>query len=642
MRLAAALIFCAALLPAELARVEILERAPVLEGRPAGAAGAYERIKARAHFTLDPRPPANREIRGLGLAPVNARGRVEFTADLYLLKPVEAARGNGTALVEVPNRGGKGMLARFQYARGSRDPRTAEEFGDLWLMRQGFTLVWLGWQWDTPEGADLLRLEAPVAARSGAPITGIVRAEFIPEKGGTVMPLSDRGHRAYPALPGAPATLTVRRAVEGPRRTIPASEWRFDASRTAVEMKAGFEPGLMYELVYRAKDPRVAGVSLAAFRDLASYLKREEAWGIRRAMAFGISQSGRFLRTFLYYGFNAGEDGRPAYEALWADVAGAGRGSFNHRFAQASRDGYAYFNTLYPTDLFPFTDLAQTDPATGRRDGLLERTPAAMRPKVVYTNGSAEYWSRAAALIHSTPDGRADAPLPDQVRIYTLSGAQHGPGSWPPGRAPGAQNLANPLDHRPFQRAVLAALHAWVRDGVEPPESVYPRLARGELTGRAGLKFPAPEGVTAPARPKATHPMDFGPRFVTEGVVTVEPPRLGAAYALLIPQAGADGIDLGGIRLPEVAEPLGMYTGWNLRAPETGASDELAGLAGSFFPFPAAEIRKRYRGREEYVEKVSAAAEALERRRFLLPEDRARVREQAGRAWDWAMEQGGR
>lgn len=633
-------------LPAELTRVEVIERSAVLGGRELGPAGAYEQIVARAHFALDPRAAANREIRDLALAPVNAAGLVEFSADLHVLRPADAARANGTALIEVPNRGGKGMLARFQYARAAMIPRAAEEFGDLWLMREGFTLAWLGWQWDVPVGGTRLRLNAPIATRNGTPITGLVRSEFIPAKSTTRMPLSDRDHIAYPALKDAPVTLTSRRAVAGPRHVIPASAWRFNEDRTAIEMTSGFEAGMIYEAVYYSQDPRVAGVSLAAFRDLAAYLKYDAPESsplagqprlVKRAIAFGISQSGRFLRTLLYYGFNADEKGRRAYDALWADVAGAGRGSFNHRFAQASRDGYAYFNTLYPTDLFPFTDSVQTDPRTGVRDGLQMRTPPNALPKLVYTNGSAEYWSRAAALIHTTVDGRADAPVPDNVRIYTLSGAQHGPGSWPP-RPAGTQHLQNPLDHRPYQRAVLAAVQAWVKDGVDPPASVYPRLERGELTPRAGLRFPAPPGVTVPPRPKLTHRMDFGPDFATLGIITKEPPALGEPYPLLVPQAGAEGIDAGGIRLPEVAEPLGIYTGWNPRAAATGAPDELAGLSGSFLPFSAAKIRARYRSREAYVEKVSAAAALLEKQRFLLPADRDRLREQAGRAWDWAVE----
>ncbi len=642
-RLPFVLLLLASALSAAVSRVEIQERSPVLDGRDFGPAGAYERVLARVHFEIDPKSPANREIRDLAFAPLNPRGLVEFSADLYLLKPVDPARANGTLLIEVPNRGGKGMLNRFQYAQSSLDPRTAAHFGeDPWLMRDGFTLAWLGWQWDVPGREGLLRLHAPIATRGGQPITGLVRAEFIPSATVSEMPLGDRDHLAYPALPGSPATLFARTAVDGPRREIPASAWRFNTARTAIIMDAGFEPGVIYEAVYTARDPRIAGLGLAAFRDLAAWLKYDapsssplagESRLVRRAIAFGISQSGRFLRTFLHYGFNASEQGRPAFDALWADVAGAGRGSFNHRFAQASRDGYAYFNTLYPTDLFPFTDLSHTDPATGLRDGLLERTPPALRPKIVYTHGSAEYWSRAAALIHTTPDGRADAPIAPNVRIYALSGAQHGPGSWPPKRS-GTQYLVNPLDHRPLQRAILAALHQWVRFGIEPPASVYPRIDRHELVPRAALQFPAPGGIQAPPRPKLTHPMDFGPDFRSHGVISIEPPALASPYPLLVPQAAPDGIDAGGIRLPEILEPLGIYTGWNLRAPETGSPGELAGLSGSFFPWTPAQIRARYATREDYLDKIDRAAALLEHRRFLLPADRARLRERAANAWD--------
>jgi hypothetical protein len=128
--------------------------------------------------------------------------------------------------------------------------------------------------------------------------------------------------------------------------------------------------------------------------------------------------------------------------------------------------------------------------------------------------------------------------------------------------------------------------------------------------------------------------MDFGPDFRSHGVISIEPPALASPYPLLVPQAAPDGIDAGGIRLPEILEPLGIYTGWNLRARNSGSPGELAGLSGSFFPFSPAHIRSRYPGRDHYLACIDQAAALLEHRRFLLPADRARLRERAAIAWD--------
>ena len=204
-------------------------------------------------------------------------------------------------------------------------------------------------------------------------------------------------------------------------------------------MAAGFEPKKIYEVVYRSQDPPVVGVGLAAVRDTISKMKYGAAselglaqGALTRAIAFGISQSGRFLRTYLYYGFNEDESHRKVFDGVMAHVAGAGRGSFNHRFAQPSRDGHPYLNFFYPTDIFPFTDISQRDPETGVQDGLLTHgTKPQFQPRVFYTNSSYEYWGRAASLFHTTIDGLEDAPLPANVRAYLLAAGQHGVGGLP-------------------------------------------------------------------------------------------------------------------------------------------------------------------------------------------------------------------
>lgn len=640
------LLLCLPILPAPayVTRVEIQERSAVLDGR-AFATGAYERVTGRAWFALDPAKPQNRAIHGLSLAPRNQQGLVEFSADFYLLQPADPKRSNGTLLLEIPNRGGKEMLARFMYAKPSPDPRSTEDFGDLWLLDQGFTLLWVGWQWDVPPaGAKLLRLFPPVIPNTAGP----VRSEFIPAARTTLMPLADRAHAAYPALP-APATLSARDSVLARRRRIAPSQWKFTADRTAVELPSGFEPGRIYELVYQAAEPRLQGAGLASVRDFTAYLKHPPAAGafpapspaVRHTIAFGISQSGRFLRTLLYLGMNEDEMGRIVFDGVWADVAGAGRGSFNHLFAQPSRDGYAHFNTLYPTDIFPFSDTPQPAPGSDENDGLLLRLRPAMVPKIFYTNGSWEYWNRCAALIHTSSAGDIDVPLHPNSRYYFVAGSQHGPGHLP-STSPSALYPLNPNDTRPLQRALLAALHEWVRDGRLPPPSKFPTLADEELVPRARIRWPKTTGAALPEFPKQAYLLDYGEDFPARGIVSIEPPRVLARFPVLLPQVDADGIDLGGIRLPAVAVPLGTFTGWNLRHPSTGAPRQMAPLSGSFFAFPPAGIERRYTNKERYLGLIGASAEDLIRRRFLLPADRGRIRAHAAGLWDFVARNGKR
>lgn len=623
------------LLTAEVTRIHVADRTDVLDGRSLGPAGAYERVVAKVRFALDPRLSANRIIHDLDLAPKNAQGKVEFSADLYVLKPRDPAQGNGVLLFEVSNRGGKGLLGRFNSASGSSDPTTAEEFGDLWLMKQGYTLVWLGWQWDLPRTPGLLRLDAPIVKG----IKGPVRAEFIPNQVDKVMPLGDRNHQAYPPVAGEPVTLTRRSEPEGKAGTIPPAAWRLSPDGQSIRMDAGFKPGVIYEAVYTAQDPRVQGTGMAAIRDLISFMKHQsdglsvlgdQPRFLRHAIAFGVSQSGRLLRTFLYNGMNADEKGRKVFDGVWADVAGGGRGSFNHRFAQASRDGQAFLNLHYQTDLYPFTDLAMEDPVTGRKDGLLSRLKPESVPKIFYTNGSHEYWGRAAALIHVTPDGRADAPPPPTTRIYFLAGTQHGSGRLPPVRQ-STRNLANPVDFRPIHRALLEALRAWVVRGVEPPESRYPRISKGELIPAATYKNPAGDH---PRRALAALRLNFGPEFETAGIVTIEPPEAGAPFPVLVPKPDTAGIDVGGIRMPEAAHPLGALTGWNFRAQAIGAPKEPAALIGSFLPMTPEAVKARHGQRDDYIERVTDAANALIRDRLLLMEDRQRAVARAGALYD--------
>jgi len=654
---------------AEVVRIEVTSRADLVGAQPFGAAGPYEKLSGRIHFAVDPSLPANRIVTDISKAPRNAAGTVEFSSDFFLIKPKQITRGNGAVLYEVSNRGGKGLLGFFNHATGSLDPATAADMGDGFLMKQGFTLLWVGWQFDPPQRPGLVRVYPPIATDDGKPIRGLVRSDFVVTEKEADHSLADRDHLAYPVLdPNDPGNvMTVRDSVDGPRRIVPRNQWSFAksdgatqvADRTRVALTGKFEPGKIYEVVYTAEQPPIVGLGPAAIRDVVSMMKYGSAdalsipsGSISRALAFGVSQSGRFLRKYLYDGFNRDERDRKVFDGVIAHVAGGGRGSFNHRFAQPSRDAHPYLNFFYPTDIFPFTDVAQKDPETGVTDGLLTHAGSPeLLPKIFYTNSEYEYWGRAASLIHTTVDGTADAPQMDNVRIYLLSAGQHGPGPFPPTQTIGQQKN-NPLDYRWAMKALLVAMDRWTADGTLPPPSRYPHIADGTLVPPDRLKFPKVPSVTTSTAVHKAYRADYGPRFATEGIVTVEPPKIGNAFPILVPQVDADGNGIAGIRMPELSVPLATYTGWNLFNARSGPVDALSSMQGSYIPLsrtsadrkrstdPRLSVEERYRDKDQYIGLVTKAALDLIDHGYLLSEDLAAVVKSAARHWDYAAASG--
>ncbi len=637
-------------LSAEVVGMRVLERSPVLNGAAFGETGSYERVIAQARFEVDPDAAANAAVADLKAAPRNAQGRVAFSADVFILKPSEPERGSGTILLEVSNRGGKGLL-RFNRAErpGSRDPRSAEDFGDGFLFKRGYTLVWVGWQFDLVEREGALRLEAPLARG----VEGWTRSHFSPSTPAASFSVAGRGHRPYPAadLAAPGAKLIVRDYPDGPGREIPRKRWRFLDAQT-VALDGGFAAGKTYDIVYRAKNPGIAGLGAAAIRDFVSLLKFGSErdlgeWGklhadLEHALAFGSSQSGRFLRAFLYEGFNADERGRRVFDGVWPHIAGAARGSFTHRFAQPTRQ-----DPYYTVEIFPFRDLPDRDARTAESGGILVRAEKdSVTPKVFYTLTSSEYWNRSASLLHTTLDGKADAPLAGSTRAYYFAGAQHGSGSVPPRVS---AQLAYPLNansYAPLLRALLVGLEEWVTKGREPPPSKYP--AAGELTELEGLRFPKLPGPGPPGRQRQAMRLDFGPEFRRKGIIAFQPPRVvGPPYPARLPRLDRDGNELGGIRLPAVAAPLATFTGWNRFRESVSAADHNPGNAGATIPFAWTKaerlkrgdarlsVEERYADREAYRRQAAAAARALVGEGYLLAEDAPIAAAHALALWDY-------
>ena len=610
---------------AEVTRVDVARRMDL------GASG-YEKIIGTIHFAIDPKDPRNRAVVDLDKAPINAAGRVEFSSDLYILRP-KAPRGNGAALVDVLNRGNKAVLNGFNRG-GSPDPATENDLGDRFLLRFGFTVVWVGWEFDLEDRPMTMRIHAPVASEHGT-ITGIVRATFTAGTKTNEFVVNDLSKYDAFDPDGSDRQLTVRGQMLGARgEAIPPSQWRV-AGHT-ITLDSGFEPGKTYEISYRAADPPIAGLGYVAIRDATAWLKHQpDALApVRYAYGYGSSQSGRFLRGFLYEGFNTDEHDRQVFDGVMAHIAGAARLSLNERWAKPTGLG------AFSATAFPFADANLRDPVSGAREGALDNARmGAHAPKVFYTNTPVEYWGtgRVAALVHTSPDGAADLTLRDDTRVYFIAGTQHSPSRFPPEITSG-QQIDNPIDYWWTMRALLLAMHKWVKEGTPPPPSLYPRLADRSLVPAASVTFPAIPGVGSP-------------RTLTAGVRAANPyltggGGAGAPLPLLVPAVDEDGNERAGIRLPDVAVPLATYTGWNFRKPAIGSPTELVSLLGSSIAFPLTRaardaakdprrsIEERYPSQEEYLKKVEQAADALVKAGYLLVDDEPRILQRSSDIWD--------
>lgn len=652
----------AAIAQAEAVRFEITRREPFAGGETFGTTGPYEVIAGRVYFEMDPKLRQNLAVVDLPLAARNDKGKVEFWADLFILAPADPAKGNGALLYDVNNRGNKLALGMFNYG-SNNNPTTREHAGDGFLMRNGFTVVWSGWDGELLPGDNRLRLMAPVAKSGEQPLTGKVRCEFIPSGGTKKMTATSwSNHGSYrPTENGRrEATLTVRPKTSATRVIVPQEKWTMLVSDVSsdsptqlpqieVEMPGGMEAGHIYELIYEAADPLVMGVCFTSVRDLIAAIKAGSGDGnplvkdgqpvIRRAHGFGVSQSGRFLREFLYWGFNEDEKGRQAFDGLIPHVAGGGLGSFNHRFAQPTRHSNQHDHHDYPPDRFPFSYGTQTDPLSGQTDGILLRSiESKTAPLVMHTQSAAEYWTRSGSLPHTDPLGVRDAKVPERVRFYSFGGTQHGPSGWPVSKGNG-QTLANPGDYKPFLRILLLALDRWAKDGTPPPPSAYPKISDGTLVDwrPAATGFPNIPGVKYPEVIQQPHWLDFGPRWQSQRIVDFQPPRVRGDYKVLAPRCGPDGNDLGCLLPAEVAVPVATYTGWNLRKAEAGAEGQLVSLTGSYIPFPKSKaereqsgdprqsVQERYGSLDEYVRQFAEACDKLRQGGYLLEEDATRL-----------------
>jgi hypothetical protein len=671
---------------------------PTFAGQSFGTVGQFEKLVGVAFGEVDPADPHDAIIQDLELAPRNARGKVEYSTDVYVIKPMDMSKGNGMLFYNVHNRGNKGGLNTFNLGTaGGNEPTGA---GDGFLQKMGYTMVWSGWQPDVLPGNNRMTATVPVAVNpDGTAITGVVRSELKLGPGGTATTTLNLSsghftgltHASYatvstdnqtPLADGFVPTLTQRKHVNDDRVPIPNDQWSFASclpgqpvvvDATRICFPAGFQPGTLYELIYRAKGPTVLGLGWASMRDLVSFFKHaaKDDAGTPNPLAVpgkaplavveGSSQSGRSIRTFIHLGFNEDEEGRIVFEGAFPHIGG-GRLSMNVRFAAPGRAWGYTVDHLYPAYEFPFSYMPTHDPITGRTGGLLERCLESHScPRIFHVATALEIWEGRQSLGFTDPTGKRDLGEPGFIRTYIMASTQHGTAGFNPTSGPAfgdCEQQQNPNPQAETMRALWVAFTQWVKDGVEPPPSAKPRVGDGTFVPPSQVSFPtipanaypnvSPAGLASPTvRPAVRwqhvatplHVLDYGPGFDAQdetGIITREPPGEGTqAYGVLVPQVDADGNDLAGVRSVRLQVPLATYTGWNMGAPGL-FEDGLCSLSGSYIPFaptegervpgdPRPSIERRYGTHQGYVDAVRAAADRLVAQRFLLPEDRDRL-----------------
>jgi hypothetical protein len=623
------------MISAKVVRVEITSREVVTETAEHGRFDPYEMLKGIMYLEVDPEDAANALIADLKLAERNVRGRVEFSTEFELYKPVNAALGSRRLMYFVSNRGGKGHYFNVDLDRD-------------WFHSEGWSYMWCGWGTDVSQSDRRININVPIATNNGETVTGKVYCEMINYEDTAVysQPLVWGGSIAYHPvdMDDPTANLTMREYRWEEPVAIPREHWSFarmDKERVVADpghlyVEEGIQPGWLYDLVYTGKDPKVTGLGMAAIRDVVSFLKYGEvdeagtdnplAGVVEHTFAYGHSQSARLLYHFVYQDFNSDEQGRIVFDGMIPNCGGGGKGQFNSRFAQSTRHGSHHEDNLYPIDFFPFTTVEQTDPITGERgDGLGRARASGTIPKLLFINSSTDYWTRAASLLHTDVGGKTDAAIDPNVRIYLIAGRQH-------------------VDDRIgiIGRALLTALDQWVSDGVEPPESQIPRISDGTLVDLETWEKALPDipGMRTPPSYYQPYRLDPGSRWDSDGIAEHVPPKTGLRYVALVPQVDKAGNEIAGIRLPEIAVPLATHAGWRMRSPSY--SHTLGRNTGRIWPLAKTKkerkrngdsrksIAERYRTREDYLSPMTESLDELRKQRFLLEEDHERLLKQAG------------
>jgi hypothetical protein len=620
-------------------------QSPTFGGLSFGSVGQYEKLRGTAWGELDPNDPRNKVITDIELAPRNAAGMVEYSMDVFILKPIDLSKGNHRVFLDFNNRGGM-RVGRLNQTDQNNDPTTAAHAGDGFIMREGYAIVGNGWDFGAT-GAANMKISVPKLAGITGP-----SYEYINFDNATSMSFA----LAFAAatLDKSSARLTVRARLDDAPAALPDSDWEYtSAGGTAIRLlPAGtpFRQSHVYEFTYTAKDPAVSGIGLAATRDWLTFLKSASAaqgnplaGHARYAYSYSISQPSRTLNDHVLYGFNEGEDGRRTLDGILSHTGGGSGDQINYRFGQTGRTERNRQNHLYPEGVFPFAHQTLTDHLSGKTAGRDERCEDSRTcPMRFEVNSANEYWVKAGSLLHSTTRG-GDLKDADNVRSYLVSGTSHGVGDI--NDFGNCQQPTNAVSPYRLHRALLVALDEWVSHGRRPPASEIPRDdQRAFAVTRSGfqtgvvpqnvLGWPSIPGVTYNGLITTRYFLDFGPELDSKGLIANYPPSLTGrpSYPIFVSKVDKDGNEIAGVRLPEVEAPVATTTGWALR--RAGFSEnEGCESDGQHIAFattkaerraagdPRKSLQERYKNHAGYVKAFTKAAEKLQKQRFLLEED---------------------
>jgi len=671
---------------------------PTFGGHSFAGAGQYEKIVGTGFGELDPADAKNSVIVDLQLAPrvVTAtcpQGCVQYDFEFYILKPIDLSKGNHKVMYEPPNRGSKtwANIARFSGSTNNPGSQTDPAIlDDNFFLQRGYTVVFSGWdQAPGPTTAAskasfVTTIDLPVAVGpGGSTITGPAY-EYIVTGAAT----STLTYTAA-STDKSKATLTHRVHLDDMPKVLDSSAWDFtSAAGTAIKLNASpdaacdastpprctFIANDVYELMYTAKNPTVNAVGLAAIRDFNSWLRSDVAdsvgnanplaGDVRRIYTEVVSQPGRTLNDFRHLGFNQAENGRQVFDGMLQWIAAGDGLSMNFRFSQPGRTERNRQEHLFNEAVFPFANVMTTDPFTGIRDSRLARCELSHTCPVSMEIYSAnEYWVKAASLLHTTPDGRRDLPDSPFARDYFISSHMHGSASLNADGTTGrgnCQQMQNPLNSAPIQRALWVAMEEWAENHRDPPDTAVPAFRDRTLVApdQRSTGFPHIPGVTYTGLKTTRYRFDCGngsngpfydPRSPNFGIPLVQPPnnadgkpipfgppfednpKNGPIYPSFVPRTDEDGNDIAGVRLADVTVPVATYTGWALRSgPQANDGCE---SSGQFIPFakteadrqltgdPRRSVQERYRTLDRYVERVAHALNRMVRDRVLLCED---------------------
>ena len=634
----------------------ITQKSVFSNGKTFDETGTYDLIEGKAFFEINPSHKSNVSITDIDLAPVNKNGNVEFSSDFALLKPSNPQKGNDVLLLDIVNRGNKTALVGFNNISKQNDPNTLSDTGNDFLMNHGYSILFCGWQADVPENMGLIKLDVPEAMVNGKQLIGKIMNQYQTNEKIKVLPLADRYHLKNPSYDPqeAIAQMTVRDHPTGNYEIIPRENWSFirvedpeiEPDHSHIHLETGFEPGRIYQLIYTSIGSRIVGLGFAAVRDISTFLKYESsdylnpcAGNIDTVISYGISQSGRFLREYIYNDMNIDENGSKALDGIIAHVGGGMRGEFNLRFGQPSKD------VCYITpELFPFSDITQQDPLTKTESGLLDKMNKNISmPKIMFTNSSAEYWRGDAALIHTNINEEKDVVSNSNIRIYHFAGTQHGSGIYPaikirPSDLIEGNMPFNTVNYTPLLRSCLENMKDWIKTDIAPADSCHPtHIDSTAVESKFVLqKFASIPNIKLPDHTLNVIGLDYGNEKHLGRTIKLPPEHIGT-YPAYVSDVDETLNEKKGIRLPDISVPTATNTGWNCRNQSIGNDGLLigitGGLAGSTFQLPVTNqqanevgdirpsIESLYTSKHEYINKVTEAVKILLTDRYILEED---------------------